>query len=257
MKKSKILVLGSAVGLALSLPMAAGAASGISGSVHDFTGAGSSGTNLWGASTTWVPNGDVCEECHTIHNNNSVSLGSSAYKSAGPLWAHTLSTATWTPYTSPNLPTGGTPGWSSIACLSCHDGSVAINSLNGATPTSPVFIAAAAGSHGNYQIGPDLSGTHPIGVNYTTFATNEFRLPTLTVMSPAGADGNNSVQTELLFNETGVANGAGSWVECASCHDIHRVKGNSGASGNWAMIKVGAVGSGNSVTPLCLSCHIK
>lgn len=254
MKRTQILVMGLATGLALFLPYGAKAASGISGSPHDFT----TNTSFWvsGATNTWVPNGDVCSECHTIHNTKTPY--SAKLRGAGPLWAHTLSQNTYTAYTSPTLtaagyPNGGTPGWASLACLSCHDGSVAINAQNGSTVTgaSAVFVPSwaviAVG-------GTDLSGTHPIGVDYNVIQANAavgagFNASS-TLVQNAGADsGVQSIASELLFAENSATPNT---VECASCHDIHQRKGMSGTLRD--SIKIGTT---TSITPLCQTCHVK
>lgn len=255
MKQKPMLVMGLATGLALLLPLAANAAVGISGSPHDFT----TNTAFWvsGATNTWVPNGDVCSECHTIHNTKTPY--SAKLRTAGPLWAHTLSQNTYVAYTSPNLtlagyPNGGTPGWASIACLSCHDGSVAINAQNGSTVTGstavfvPSWAVVAVG-------GTDLSGTHPIGVDYNQIQGNAAVGPSFNVSSTpvanAGSDsGVQTIATELLFAENGSA--TPNVVECASCHDIHQRKGMSGTLKD--SIKIGTA---TSITPLCQQCHIK
>jgi hypothetical protein len=253
MKKSNLHMLQLGVGLLLTLPLMARAAPGIVGSPHDFTAT----TNFWvGGVTNWVPNGDVCSECHTIHNTKA---GQTAYRAAGPLWVHTVSTETYTPFTSATLsaagyPAGGTPGWGSLACLSCHDGSVAINSQNGklvGSGTTSVFVPSwaviAVG-------GTDLSGTHPIGIDYTTVRTalpNELNDPT-TLVANAGVDsGVKSIAGELLYNET-AQSGAATAVECCSCHDIHQRIGMSGTLKD--SIKIGTA---TSITPLCITCHIK
>lgn len=251
MKKSQVLTMGCALGLALSLPLVARGAPGMVGSPHDFTAT----TNFWvGGVTNWVPNGDVCSECHTIHNTKT---GQSTYRTAGPLWAHTLSTETYTPYTSPTLtsagyPSGGTPGWSSLACLSCHDGSVAINSQAGKViDTTSIFVPSwaviAVG-------GTDLSGTHPIGVDYNTIQAalpNEFNASSTTVNNAGADSGVVTIAKELLFNETSLG-GTGAEVECASCHDIHQTKGMSATLRDSLKI-----GTSTSITPLCTTCHIK
>jgi len=70
----------------------------------------------------------VCVFCHTPHG---------ATNSPGaPLWNRQLSTATYTTYTSSSLDAEAIagqlqqPGGSSVLCLSCHDGSMAIGTVN-------------------------------------------------------------------------------------------------------------------------------
>ena len=250
MKTLKFAAIGLVAGVAVALSPPVQGATGIKGSPHDFTDQ----TNFWvGGTTNWVPNNDICEECHTIHK------APSTFKNAGPLWNHTLSANTWTPFTSPRLTadgyaSGGTPGYASLACLSCHDGSIGINqqgtagTIEGGTKIFvPSWAVIAVG-------GTDLSGTHPIGIDYQTVINNgdSYFQPVTTAVTDAGADsGVKTIQQELLFNETS-SGGTGAMVECASCHDIHQVVGASGTARD--SLRIGADGV---VSSLCLTCHIK
>lgn len=70
--------------------------------------------------------GEVCVYCHTPHAANSAA--------GTPLWNRTLpSGATFTTYATLNsstlTQTVTVPGGSSLVCLSCHDGSFAIDSV--------------------------------------------------------------------------------------------------------------------------------
>jgi hypothetical protein len=266
MKKPSLIGLGLITGIALALPFAALADSptpGMVNSPHDFT----TQTNFWVSGVTnWIPNNNVCEECHTIHK------AVSSYKNAGPLWAHegTGAPPTYTAFTSPKLtaagyPSGGTPGWSSLACLSCHDGILALNQLNGkSTPATPVNIATVAsfavitaGAAG----GPtDISGTHPVGVDYNTCqaADSTGLFPASTPVANAGADTGKTIQAFLLFNET-TEGGGSAMVECASCHDIHQQQGTSALATSGVLSHRDAVkiGTATSTQALCLTCHNK
>ncbi len=69
--------------------------------------------------------GEVCVYCHTPHGGNiNIAL---------PLWNHTVKSTTYTTYaalgsTSLTQPVSQ-PGPNSLACLSCHDGQVAVDSI--------------------------------------------------------------------------------------------------------------------------------
>ena len=127
MKKLKLILGGLASGAAATLlPCTSHAAVGIVGSAHDFY----SNTNYWiGGSPTWISGSatrtNVCGECHTIHHAPDPTKG--------PLWIHTASSQTYLTYDQAGSPTFDqlgltvTLGSSSKACLSCHDGTVAIN----------------------------------------------------------------------------------------------------------------------------------
>jgi predicted CXXCH cytochrome family protein len=161
-------VLGAVLGLALVPTLALGQ---VVGTKHDLrTFNGGTGTQ-------------TCSYCHAPH-------GASANV---PLWNHTMTTATFTIYNSATrVMTIGQPGPVSLACLSCHDGTVA--AANGHS-----LIAGDTGF-----VGTDLSNDHPVGVTYN---------PTLNPTSyVALATARNTVPFY----------GAGrDQVECASCHNPH------------------------------------
>lgn len=209
-------------GLALAfLPSAARAGvPGILGSPHDFS------TNSWNTFK------NACGVCHTIHNADASKLI--------PLWTHTTSASSFTPYSSDTLnATVGQPSGISKACLSCHDGTVAINQYSGNVKGGTPFYV-----EGSAVIGTDLSTSHPVSFTYdTTLAKTDGKLndPAVTTV---GQLGGKTIQQAMLFNNK---------LECASCHDIHRQKGNSMNSG--VLTVVG--GSSQIASALCLTCHVK
>jgi len=83
-----------------------------------------------GPDATWMDfsrndYGEVCVYCHTPHGaNTTVTL---------PLWNRTMKATTYTTYnqlgTSTLTQTVSQPGAASLACLSCHDGQTAIDSI--------------------------------------------------------------------------------------------------------------------------------
>jgi predicted CXXCH cytochrome family protein len=247
MKRTRLILGGLAIGAAVMLwPSASRAAVGIVGSAHDFyinTNAWINGTTPWLTGTRT----NVCGECHTIHHAPDPTKG--------PLWIHTPSSQTYKTYDQAGSDTFDALGLtvslgsSSKACLSCHDGTVAINDqtslVNGPSGVStnqiiggtPVFADAAIIPINNN----DLTHMHPIGVSYTAAAaalpSGELK-PTTTAFP--GAPGNLTVGTQLK--------GVNKTVECSTCHDIHRTRGNAPTSGIYT------VASGQN---LCLGCHNK
>lgn len=181
----------------------------IAGSFHDFSSQG------------WS-NGQICLPCHAPHNNQP---------GVTPLWNHALSAATYTVYTNANSmdATTGTPDGSSKLCLSCHDGTIALDNYGGHTSTgSPIT--------GNANLGSNLSNDHPISFLYNT--------------ALATADGE-------LFDPSIIGSGIGGMtisdamledgkMQCSSCHDVHNGTGLS---------KLLVKGNGGSA--LCLTCHKK
>ncbi|HPD13366.1 MAG TPA: cytochrome c3 family protein [Planctomycetota bacterium] len=184
---------------------------GIVGSEHDFSSKGWSG-------------GKICEVCHTPHNADTTVT-------AAPLWNHQTTTATYILYSSSTLDATPTQPdhYGSKLCLSCHDGTVALDSFGGATGST--FIT------GNAHIGTDLRGTHPIGIVYdSALAAADKGLfdPSSKTTALGG-----SITRDLLFN-TGN-------LECASCHDVHNSQ-NTGGN----LLRITSDGSA-----LCLTCHNK
>ncbi len=187
MKYSRTCLFSGLVCLFVLFVCTQGAWGSISGSSHDFSGNGWSG-------------GKICEPCHTPHNADTSFQG-------GPLWNHELSTATYTLYSSSTMDaTVDQPGPISKACLSCHDGTVAVDSFGGATGSNMITGAA--------NIGTDLSHDHPIGM--------------LWLHQTVGSGGGGGVDcTPCHFGAPrkvvffGNTYGVDIKMECASCHDVH------------------------------------
>ena len=89
-----------------------------------------------------------------------------------------------------------------------------------------------------------MTTTHPIGFTYdSTLVTADGFLNDPSSTTVFGSGG-KTIDNFMLI---------GGKVECASCHDIHRQKGNSMNSG--ILVKVG--GTGSRASELCLTCHKK
>ena len=212
-----------AVGLLAAQAVMAGT---IVGSKHDFT------------TTTWTTK--ICIACHTPHNAD-VSIA------AAPLWNHTNSTAIYTPYTSSSYNGGAqTYGPGTLLCLSCHDGTIAMDAFGGAAGTASTRLT------GNAKIGPDLRGTHPMGFAYTAASLTA---------DPSLA--NPTTATVRIGDATTFATGTinamlliGTKLECSSCHDVHNTYTNGPK-----LVKM--LNSGKIVTQgaanqeMCMACHKK
>lgn len=212
------LILGAIV-LVLSLG-GEQAVAGISGSEHDFSTANWSG-------------GQICVVCHTPHGGDTTVVDA-------PLWNHALTTKTFQLYTSPTLnATVSQPDGASKLCLSCHDGTVAVDSFGGATGTQLMTGGAAVG------VGPkDLTDDHPISFIYNTaLATADGGL-----FDPASRTviiGSGSKTKTGTINDVMLYNGK---LQCSSCHDVH----NNFVAGTGALLRITTAGSA-----LCLACHDK
>jgi len=206
--------------LALGTTSAQAAIGSVVNSKHDFSATGPNATYKGAGS-------QVCIYCHAPHNN--ASAGSL-------LWNRALSAATYTLYTSTTLSatTMGQPGAVSKLCLSCHDGTIAIDSFGAATGTKMVAGTALLGS--------DLSNDHPIGFTYDAALVGlDSGLRAVTVAATIGAGNVGTIDTKLLVSGR---------MECSSCHDVHN--STSGTQVEAKLLKITTVGSA-----LCTTCHIK
>jgi len=167
---------------------------------------------------------EVCNVCHTPHNADTTAAGLAA-----PLWDHQITaTSTFTVYSSATLNASmGQPSGVSKLCLSCHDGSVAIDSFGGSTTGSTSMTGSAL-------VGTDLKNDHPVSFVYNaTLASNDGELFDPSTTTSLGG----SITSDLLFSNS---------VECASCHDVHNTAGNA------KLLTIN-----NAASALCLTCHDK
>lgn len=207
MKRSTLVVLASLAGLASV------ANAQITNSAHDFS------TYAWSG-------GEICKPCHTTHNANA---------SAGALWNHALTTATFTMFDGATGVAQDVLDRGSILCLSCHDGTVALDSFGGMNGSN--FIPGAA------RIGTDLRDDHPIGADavYPTTTSTRFYPQDATTHRVTSAWGT------LRLREWVDGTGTSRWVvSCRTCHNVHNA-GNYNHMLNFS----------NQSSRLCLTCHIK
>jgi predicted CXXCH cytochrome family protein len=182
------------------------AASGITGTKHDLS------TKGWGST-------ELCIFCHTPHNSDKTVTDA-------PLWNHKVTTASFSTYTSPTMNASvGQPSSSSRLCLSCHDGTVAMDSFGGVTGTHSMT--------GTNLLGTDLVNDHPISFTYDASLAANDNGGLVVPVSSSKVDAAGNVP---LF--------AGK-IECASCHQVH-------SSANPPFLRIPNTGS-----QLCLKCHIK
>jgi len=159
-------------------------------------------------STSGWSQGEICKPCHTPHH----ALQGDAYEMINEiLWNHELTTATFTMFdgTTQQITT------LSKVCLSCHDGTVALDSFGG--NAGSVFIS------GPGLIGTDLRDDHPVAVEYNT----NHHAPT------------SDLQYARLWD-----NGGKLFIECSSCHEPHN------RNRQLHMLRVS-----NSSSTLCFDCH--
>ena len=262
-----ILVLGLGLFLASSAMAYTGSYSpgtGIIGTVHDL---GTAHDGMDYRANPADAQQRICIFCHAPHNTMKLSPangGPGAGVGGGPmapdafdylpLWNHEL-TGNYASYTmyqnGPGAPqvgpkasqaiqNGMTPGSVSLLCLSCHDGSVAVNSYGNSSQLTKSWSNGGGPTIGlQYVIGKDnyLGNHHPIGFSY---------------------DAAQAVDTEIRSADTATMGGAGlvrdhlygagnSMMECATCHSVHN-KGNTGETLLWRS---------DQNSELCLTCHDK
>jgi predicted CXXCH cytochrome family protein len=135
---------------------------------------------------------------------------------------------------------GMTPGSTSLLCLSCHDGSVAVNSYGNSSQLSYSWSNAGGGTIGvQYVIGKDnyLGNHHPIGFDYDAVQAVDTEIRSA---DDADLGGAGTVRDHLY--------GAGSSkMECGTCHSVHNTN-NTGETLLWRS---------DTQSRLCLSCHVK
>ena len=168
---------------------------------------------------------EVCVFCHTPHNSRIDPTGSL------PLWNRKASTATYLPYTSTTTKaTIGAPTGSSLLCLSCHDGTIALGELlsRGASRVALSGVDASGFITGPGKLGADLRDDHPISFKYDA-----------ALVALRGELANpNSLPAKVKLD----ANGQ---MQCATCHDAH-----DDTNGKFLVIP-------NTSSALCTTCHTK
>lgn len=218
---------------------------------------------------------EVCIFCHTPHGGDL----------NGPLWNKDLTgflAKAYTHYNSATLsdevkssrPAASLVSAESALCLSCHDGSLAVNQIintsntTGALPDNgfEIRIGVPGGDPGprigavnpaDYVVTNNLSDDHPISFSYSTV-----------VAGTKYTDPSSSFFGQLRSEATAVSRGvrffgSDSRMECSSCHDPHVDYGDSDVAtspglGNTAYTDFDPfLITSNQGSSLCLACHVK
>ncbi len=267
-------LLGASSAMAFSGQFTPG--TGINGTVHDMTvQANYAPTGGFGADAS---GGRICIYCHTPHNsiapspanNNGQTLAGGNQTTDDrftymPLWNHALTTILNynTYYNGPGAPQVGShasqsiangmaPGSVSLLCLSCHDGSVAVNTYGNSTyqPASSTSVGAATIAT-QYQIGANgnLQNHHPIGFDSDAvqMADAEIRPDTTAISSSTANGGADASIAAHLYGGSATGACGQNCMECGTCHSVHN-KGNTGERLLWRS---------DVNSQLCLTCHDK
>lgn len=135
-------------------------------------------------------NASACIYCHAPHNALSTT----------PLWNQTLSTNPSIVYptatANPGTPT--TVGRTSMLCLSCHDGTVAVGQTVGFGMLQMTGALSA-------KLGTDLSGSHPFSIQ------PQLKDAPSLVATLASSYQTKDAAVKLVDNN----------IECNTCHDVH------------------------------------
>jgi len=224
---------------------------------------------------------ELCVFCHTPHGADT--------SAAAPLWNRVISGTTYQTYDSLGTSTldGKTApvGSVSIACLSCHDGTQAMNVVINAPGTaagsyspsgvaipgtwSGVNVTAGGLLLGISNLGTDLRNDHPIGIQYagggysTTATTGPGADPDFVVAqtavlgagrvwwvdTPAGAAGTRQKTDIALFTRAAAGGYTGQTLPepFVECASCHDPH-----SVNPTFLRIANTGSA-----VCLACHVK
>jgi predicted CXXCH cytochrome family protein len=259
------------------------AATGITNTKHNLTSTGT-GSNKF---TPTAGTGEICVFCHTPHGSDTTA--------AVPLWNRKLGDpATYTTYNSlgtSSLDGATAPvGSVSLACLSCHDGTQAMNVMINQAGSGG-YNAAGAALPGSWagtnqtagaisaglitNIGKDLKNDHPIGIQYgggpvgaipaagtayTAFNDKDFNpaaskaingQPVWWVDTAAGTTGRQKTDMQL-YTRTNAAGVGSAGVLTGAQPFVECASCHDPHTENATFLRI--VNTGSAV---CLACHIK
>jgi predicted CXXCH cytochrome family protein len=200
--------------VAASLFFVGSAFAEITASAHDFR------TDTW-----YSDNTEICKACHAPHANQG-------HVDGDPLWNRTKTLETFDMYVGLEI-TGtqdASPSGVSKLCLTCHDGTIALDSYGGGSGTGGTMASLYPAAN----VGTDLSDDHPISLTYVGTAGGLVDEGTA-----SGLAGGGTIAQDLLFGLTNT-------VECGSCHDVHN-----------AYTQANLLVKANTNSDLCQTCHAK
>lgn len=181
--------------------------------------------------------GEVCVYCHTPHNANT-SVQAPLWNREAPTGPYQMYDQNWS--STIDMTVDSTPTGVSLACLSCHDGTIGLDVIlnppagSTATAKNSKITACATGCHTgpnpagglNFEgtaLGTDLRNDHPISIVYDPTKDPKFR-----PVADVEAGG------LVLYNGK---------VQCGSCHNPHSEQYRP------------FLRKSNQDSALCLTCH--
>lgn len=238
-------------GVAIALAVLGTAHAGIANTKHNLS------TSHISSSRMYTDTTEICLFCHTPHMTVAKSENI-------PLWNHKLGSyaGNYGTYTSGSFNGGSTihdvggvasPATATVTnlCLSCHDGTTAVNSLyNASNLSGNINPSITSGGLGDGKLAPgwssnlgtDLTNDHPVNFTYMTSYNEEEASGSNSLFHP-GDNAGTGLGGPVLFNGT---------VQCASCHNPHIDYSASGNTAQTPFLRVAITGS-----TLCLKCHNK
>ncbi len=161
----------------------------------------------------------ICIFCHAPHNATP----------ATPLWSRGLP-QTESKYMSSTLQAQlpARPTGASRLCLSCHDGTIALNDYKGSPISGSTYISTGGTPTTNSNLTTDLTDDHPVSFVYDDTLVTKKKGE---LVSPSALPSSIRLDRGVL--------------ECTACHDPH-----NNEFGKFLVIDNSVSGS-----PLCVACH--
>lgn len=258
-------IYAAVIAMALCAEVGAEAIPDIASTKHNLSASSTSGTRA-------VSEDEICVFCHTPHGATSFP--------GSPLWNRQLSNQTYTVYTSSSLDAEDImgqldqPAGSSKLCLSCHDGTLAIGTVNvlngnlgatigmtGVAADGSMPAGGGTDTGSTRDLGVSLTNDHPIALDYDAAlasADTELVDPVTAAHIGVRAPG---FRPPVPLEATGT--GGAAQIQCATCHDPH-VRGPDPAESikflRLQRFQSSAPVGGQfneDIDTLCLACHDK
>ncbi|MBI5894448.1 MAG: cytochrome c3 family protein [Deltaproteobacteria bacterium] len=238
--------------IGISITMSASAFAGIANSKHDL----SSNSSAAIRAESGVAGADqLCVWCHTPH---------AAVTGQGvPLWNKSITVASFTTYPTTIGGTAQVPADSirpmSKICLTCHDGTLAINIVINA-PGSGGYVATGATAGGDWVglgatnklnstygasfLDTDLSNDHPISILYSAISATTSANPASLRVTTEVSTITDAAWISRSKSDTKISGQlVGGYIECVSCHNPHSTTNQLFLRGTTAASKI------------CTTCH--
>lgn len=259
MKKQILAALGLVVITAAVAMGAAAPGAGILGSPHDMRNVTIGGVD---------EQGRACAFCHTPHHAQTALNPDDYY----PLWSRQIDNMVFAPYVSTTMNSSDYNADIAIGptrlCMSCHDGSIAVDQHYSAAGGVKYLAENGFGSPGIAAGPSSLTNDHPVGMNYYDVAVGPAS-GNPSAATVLGAQFNQDpwirqVDDTLVYKNNTFSVKVGdrlyvsptdptkAYMTCATCHDVHNKKNMDVPTDPNNLVLAPQQDSA-----LCLTCHIK